>query len=99
MAISIDYAPLFGTSGRSGANVIEILHGSLSPVSPYGPVRTLLLVERNKVCKAPTRARQPQVERGISAFKMMVAPAKDPKKLIRSPAVIKVLSTASEYGS
>ena len=87
-------------SGTIGGLDLGVLYGfsSSAAVSSDNPVLALAQAEKNQTKDIAAEAKQPDVQRDVTAFRKAVASAKDVKTLLANPAVQKVLLTANGLG-
>ena len=89
------------TSGSSsGDPVLNVLYGinGAKGAGQNNPIPALTAAEHNQTKEIASTAQQPQIARDIAAFNSAVAAAKDPARLLKDPAVMKVLLTANGLG-
>jgi hypothetical protein len=84
-------------SGTIGGIDLSVLYGfsSSGSVSGGNPLLALTQAEQDQPKKIAAQAKQPEVQRDVTAFRKAVASAKDVKSLLANPAVQKVLLTAN----
>jgi hypothetical protein len=98
---SINFAVLFGSGAAiQGNSLLNTLYGfsKTSTANAGDPLVALTTAERNQTQDIATTAKQPDIQRDITAFKAAVAGARDAATLLKNPTVLKVLLTANGLG-
>lgn len=84
------------TYAIQGLNLSVLYGGGASSAAGGGnPIQALAAAEKNQTKQIAAEAKQPDVQRDLTAFRKAVASAKDVKSLLANPAVQKVLLTAN----
>ena len=82
----------------TSSSLLGVLYGAGGTPANTDPLPALQNAEANSTADIAQTAAQPQVARDLAAFSSAIATAKTPAQLLRDPAFLKVLLTASGLG-